>query len=203
MGTSPAVFDIEKLDYLNGYYIRHKSLEKLTRLCVPYLINTDFIKEISNLPPLSGVPFAGKFVICKTKEKVNFDFLKNVVQLEQERMKRLSEIGELTEFFFVDKLDYEPKLLIWKKMTLQDVKRNLEEIYEQLDKIPKKNWTNDSIEDAVMSYIKAKKGNVGEYLWPMRVALTGQKGSPGPFEVAEVLGKEGSLERIQQGINKI
>ena len=193
MGTSPAVFDIEKLDYLNGYYIRRKSLDKLTRLCVPYLVNVGFIKEISNL----------KFVICKTKEKVNFDFLKNVVQLEQERMKRLSEIGELTEFFFTDKLDYEPKLLIWKKMTLQDVKHNLEEIYEQLEKIPKENWTNDSIEDSIMSYLQARKLKMGDYLWPMRVALTGRKGSPGPFAVAEVLGKERSMNRIKSAIQML
>ncbi len=189
MGTSPAVFDIEKLDYLNGYYIRQKDLDELVKLCTPFL-ESYYQKKGSKIP-------------LKALRTFDQKYIKNVIELEQERLKKLSEIGELTEFFFVDKLDYEPKLLIWKKMTLQDVKHNLEEIYGQLEKIPEKNWTNDSIKDAIMSYIKAKKGNVGEFLWPMRVALTGQKGSPGPFEVAEVLGKEKSLERIKEGMRKL
>jgi len=179
MGTSPAVFDIEKLDYFNGYYIRQKPLEELVELCMPFMKNN----------------------LTKTqKHKNTKTFIKKVVALEQERLKKLSEIGELTEFFFVDKLEYEADLLIWKKMSKQDVKNNLQEVCEQLKKIPKENWTNDSIEDALISYIQAKQGKVGEYLWPMRVALTGKKASPGPFEVAEVLGKEESLRRIRQAV---
>ncbi|MFA6389317.1 MAG: glutamate--tRNA ligase, partial [Patescibacteria group bacterium] len=54
--------------------------------------------------------------------------------------------------------------------------------------------------DAVKSHIQAKNGSMGEYLWPMRVALTGRKASPPPFDVAEVLGKEESINRITQVI---
>lgn len=183
MGTSPAVFDIEKLDYFNGYYIRQLKLDKLVELCKPFL--QENLKKTAR------------------EEARQADYIKKVVALEQERLKKLSEIGELTEFFFVDELKYKPELLIWKKMSKKDVKKNLEEVYEQLEKIPAKNWTNDSIEDSVMNYIKNKQGKVGEYLWPMRAALTGRKASPGPFEVAEVLGKDVSLNRIKVGINKL
>ena len=72
-----------------------------------------------------------------------------------------------------------------------------------MEKIPEKNWTNDSIEDGLMSYIKAKEAKVGDYLWPMRVALTGRQASPGPFDVAEVLGKVESLNRIKRGIGML
>ena len=176
MGTSPAIFDVEKLDYINGYYIRQMNLEKLVELCKPYLGEN----------------------LKKTPE-----FIKKVVATEQERLKKLSEIGELTKFFFVDKLEYDSKFLIWKKLSEKEVKNNLEQVLEQLEKIPEKNWTNDSIEDALISYIKAKEEKVGNFLWPMRVALTGRKASPGPFEVAEVLGKEESLKRVKQGIDKL
>ena len=54
-----------------------------------------------------------------------------------------------------------------------------------------------------MPLIKAKEEKVGNYLWPMRVALTGKKASPGPFDVAEVLGKEESLKRIIAAIKKL
>ncbi|MFA6389855.1 MAG: glutamate--tRNA ligase, partial [Patescibacteria group bacterium] len=167
MGTSPAIFDIEKLDYFNGYYIRHKSLDEIYKLCLPYL--EENLKKTSN---------------PKKKSK---SFIKAVISLEQERLKKLSEIGELTEFLFVDKPEYDPELLVWKKMTIDQVKQNLQEIIEVLGRIPEDNWTNDSIEDAVKSHIQAKNGSMGEYLWPMRVALTGRKASPPPFDVAEVL----------------
>lgn len=176
MGTSSAVFDTEKLDYFNGYYIRHKDVEELAKLCLPYLT---------------------------LGEKFSFDYITKVVALEQERLKKLSDIGQATEFFFSDKLDYEPELLIWKKMSREDAKKNLEEILGALEKIPADSWTDDSLEEAVMTHIQAKRGKVGEYLWPMRACLTGRTASPGPFQVAEVLGREKSLERIRQGINKI
>jgi glutamyl/glutaminyl-tRNA synthetase len=170
-----AVFDIEKLDYLNGYYIRQKPLDELAKLCKPYL--------------------------AKEWEVKDEEYIKKVVSLEQERLKKLSDIVEATEFFFVDGLKYEPELLIWKKLTAPQVKKNLEEVIEQLEKIPEKNWMNDSIEEDLMTYIQAKELKTGDYLWPMRVALTGRKASPSPFDVAEVLGKEESLKRIKSSIS--
>lgn len=181
MGTSPAVFDIEKLDYLNGYYIRQKPLDELVALCLPYL----------------------KENLSKTTDdrKQTTEYVSKVVRLEQERLKKLSEIGELTEFFFTDDIEYPADLLIWKNLAPEQIKNNLQEVLEQLEKIPEENWTNNSIEEALMTYIKAKEAKVGDYLWPMRVALTGRKASPGPFDVAEVLGKEKSLTRIKNAIN--
>jgi len=172
-----AVFDLEKLDYLNGYYIRQKSLDELAKLCKPYL--------------------------AKERETKGEKYIKKVIALEQERLKKLSDIAEATEFFFVDELKYEPELLIWKKLTAEQVKENLGEVIEQLEKIPEINWTNDSIEEALMTYIKAKELKTGDYLWPMRVALTGRKASPSPFDVAEVLGKEGSLKRVKFAVSSL
>jgi len=192
IGTSPAIFDTAKLDYFNGYYIRQMDLDKLVSLCRPYLEKTQ--KHL----PRQIFGKAGK------NTKTDYaNYIKKIIALEQERLKKISEIGELTEFFFVDKLNYPADLLIWKKMAEVDVKKNLQKIEELLSVIPEKNWTNDSIEDDLISYIKAKNAKVGEYLWPMRVALTGQKASPGPFEVAEILGKNESLKRIKDAIKVI
>jgi glutamyl-tRNA synthetase len=179
INTSPAIFDTEKLDYLNGYYIRQMDMDKLFDLCLPYL--KKYWADKINL-----------------KKSVFNDpiFTKKVIGLEQERLKRLDEIGELTEFFFVENLDYESEMLVWKKMELGQAKKNLEKLIELLEKIPEENWTKTSIEEGIVNYLKTKELKIGEYLWPMRVALTGRKASPGPFEVAEVLGKEETLNRI-------
>jgi glutamyl-tRNA synthetase len=191
MGTSPAVFDLEKLDYLNGYYIRHKTIDELADLCVPYL--KIYAKENEELSQN----------ICNAiNEHISRKsaYLKNVIVLEKERMKKLSEVGVLTEFFFKDSLNYPWEMLVWKQMSDIDVKVNLQTIVELLEKIPDENWTKASLEDAIMSFITAKNAMVGEYLWPMRVSLTGRKGSPGPFEVAETLGKSNTLTRIIKAI---
>jgi glutamyl-tRNA synthetase len=181
VGTSPAVFDVEKLDYFNGYYIRHKNIDELITACLPYLQDN----------------------INKTEHEYKKDkeFLKKVVGLEQERLKKLSEIGEYTEFLFVDDLAVDAGILPWKKMTNAETKENLLQVAELIDSIPDKNWTNDSIEDAIVTYLKAKELRIGEYLWPLRVALTGKKASPGPFEVAEILGKAETLKRISQAVS--
>ncbi|MCK5510645.1 glutamate--tRNA ligase [Candidatus Parcubacteria bacterium] len=181
MNISPAIFDIEKLNYFNGYYIRKMDLEKLVKIIKPYLEET--IKKTSD------------------KKKQTDEFIKNVVSTEQERLKKLSEIGELTEFFFVDKLDYPKDMLLWKKQEETDCKKNLETIKNILEKISENEWTKKSIENIIIKYLKNNDLKVGDYLWPTRVALTGKKQSPGPFEVAFVLGKEESLNKIQNAIN--
>jgi len=183
IGISPAVFDIEKLTYFNGYYIRQKPLDELVDLCLPHL------KE--NLKIASD---------DRKKEK---KFIKQVVALEQERLKVLSEIGERTKFFFQGLIDYPAELLIWKKLSPEEIRNNLKTVYALLDVIPKNTWTHHSVGDALKTHIEAKQLKTGDYLWPMRAALTGEKASPGPFEVAEVLGKKESLERIKMGIEKL
>jgi len=182
INVSPAIFDTEKLDYFNGYYIRQMDLDELILMAKPYLE-----KNIN---------------LSSKAHKKTLEFLKSVVRIEKERLKKLSDIGELTKFLFLDKLEYSQDLLIWKKNTLKDTKDNLKKLIELLEKIPEENWTDNSLEDAIISWIKAQDLKVGDYLWPMRVALSGKKASPGPFEIAEALGREESLFRISEAINK-
>lgn len=192
IGISPAIFDIEKLDYMNGVYIRKKSVEELTGLVMPFLVESKLL-DISN----------HKFINNITGEEMSAHELRQIVSLAQERMRKLSEVGELSEFFFLVSPRYEKDLLIWKKFTEEQIKSNLLEVSSLLERIPEEDWTRGSIEDALMSHIQARGVTVGEMLWPMRAGLTGRKASPGPFEVAEVLGKEKSLKRLKMAIEKL
>ena len=184
MNKSNAIFNLEKLDWFNAHYIKEMDLDKLTKLCLPYL-----------------------------EKNIDFDYVKKIVALEQKRIKKLSEIGEITKFFFTDELEYDSDLLIWNpparfaarqageagKMSLKDVKSNLELLEKELEKIG--DFSQKTLEDRLMPL--TEKYGTGEFLWPLRVALTGQKASPGPFEIMEVLGKEKTLKRIKQAINKV
>lgn len=199
---SGAIFNIEKLDWMNGYYIRQKPLDELTILCLPYLEKNGLIKKIPNTNPPIGRQIPNlKFLIINTKEKVGFEWLKKVIALEQERMKKLSEISELANFFFVEKLDYDSELLRWKKQNDQEIIKNLTLAEKELIKIKEKDFKREKIEKILMTL--TKDTGVGELLWPFRVALTGRKASPGPFEVAEVLGKRRVLDRIKRAIDRI
>lgn len=183
IGTSPAIFDTEKLDFLNGAYIREKKINDLVELVSPYL------KENLSL--------------AKKEEKKTDEFIKKVVALEQERLKKLSEIGEATKFFFLEELDYESDLLVWKKLTKDEIKNNLEKLVDFFGKISEKDWTSKKLEEKTIKHLKENDLKAGDFLWPMRVALTGRKASPGPFEVADCLEKEESLKKIKEAINKL
>ncbi|HBT81268.1 hypothetical protein A2757_00015 [Candidatus Giovannonibacteria bacterium RIFCSPHIGHO2_01_FULL_48_47] len=158
-----AVFDIKKLEWLNGEYIREKSLEDLLELSRPYLGQTDDEK------------------------------LKKILALEKTRLNKLSDLREAALYFFKEP-EYSKELLSpparagWKGTEdYQLIKKHLKKITELLP---------DS--DKIMSY--AEKEGRGEVLWPLRVALSGRKNSPGPFEIMEVLGKEESIKRIKHAL---
>lgn len=175
IGASPSIFDEEKLDYLNGYYIRQKSIAELRVLCNPYLLEAGL--------------------------DLDEDKAEKFLSLAQERMKTLSEAPELISF--LNKLpDYESDLLVWKKSNIQDAKLNLQTLRDYLFKISGDNWQKDKLEESVIAYIKEIEGKNGDYLWPLRVALSGLKNSPTPFEIAFVLGKEETISRIDIALSK-
>lgn len=163
-----AICNMQRLDWINGHYIRQKSLAELTELCKPHLPENTFDNAK----------------------------LQTIVGLYQERLKKLSEIGEFADFFFVQQPEYDKELLRWKQATDKETKQNLQKVHDLLDAVGESNWNKETIEKTVMPEAE-KLENRGFMLWPMRAALTGKKASAGPFEVAEVLGREQTLQRIQ------
>ena len=176
VNKSGAVFDTQKLDWLNGHYLRSKTPKEFTKLCLPYLKNAGIITDGKNI--------------------------KAIVQTEQNRVKILSEIVEATAFFFSFP-EYDVNLLRWKETQNEQLVNNLQLVYTVLRNVTAKTWQAKQLEKALFATIKERQLNNGEVLWPLRVALTGRKASPGPFEVAAALGKKESLHRIQHAIQKI
>ena len=198
---SGAIFNTKKLDYLNGFYIRQKSLEKLTKLCLPYFIKKGFLKltiESEQYPPArGGENIRQVFEIADTKEKIDFNYLKKVISLYQKRLKKISDIADFADFFFKNKLDYPKELLSWKDGSGEKIYQSLDKTLNIFSKIKSNNWNKEDIKNALMPEAEKLKDR-GYLLWPLRVALTGKKASAGPFEIAEVLGKEKTLKRIEE-----
>ena len=106
-------------------------------------------------------------------------------------------ISDSVEFFFKDNIEYDKGLLIWKDMTDGEAKEVLDRLDKILRDVKDKEWSKTNLEKILMP--EAEKGkDRGRLLWPLRAALTGKKASAGPFEVAEILGKEKTLVRIKQ-----
>ncbi len=189
---SGAIFNIEKLDWLNGFYIRQKSIARLTELCIPYF------QQKAGL-------FIGKGLKIGESQEISAGTvpgrglsLQKIVKLYQERLKKLSDIYEFTDFFFKEKLEYKKELLIWKDMDDRGVKDSLNKSKKLLSKIKDSDWDTGNIEKTFM-----EQENRGYLLWPLRVAITGKKASASPFDIAEILGKEKTLLRIKEASKKI
>jgi glutamyl-tRNA synthetase len=174
VGKSPAIFDQQKLDYLNGYYIRKLMLGELAKLAMPYL---------------KGEAYA------EAKDK-----LMVALALVQERIKKLSEIPELIRFFFEKPKGFE-HILVSKGSDREKTKLALSEAHKYLSE--ETDFGRDSLEKLLRAVAEKNHLRSGEVLWPIRVALTGNEASPGTFEVLEALGKEESLARIKTALDML
>lgn len=172
-----AVFNLEKLNWYNREYLKIIDEKRLSDLCIPLLEE--------------------KYVIS------NFQYpISKMIALERERATNLLELVENLRFLF-EELPYESDILVWKKDTREGTKNKLQELCDHLNTFGVQEWTREKLYEKTEEWIKEKDYGVGDVLWPMRVALSGQKNSPGPYEIAEVLGKEKSLERINKAIKKL
>lgn len=207
---SGAVFDIKKLDWINSEWIKRISLDDLYERSKEFWEQKEFYAtwnmEHARLP---ATPDRGESARQGTwDEKYKENYIKKVLTVERERLEKLFEVGENGKFFF-QKPEYESDLLRWKDMKNEDIHNSLKISLDTLEGIDENSWTSENIQEELMAAaednFKTEDGKIdrGSLLWPLRAALTGEKKSPSPFEVAWVLGKEETLSRIKNAIEKI
>ncbi len=173
--ASPAVWNYDKLDHMNGYYIRQLAPEDLAGRLIPFFEKAGWKAD---------------------REKVL-----QIVPLIRERIKRLSDAVAVADFFFLEKLPpYDAAELIPKKGDAAMALAALERAREALGKVE---FTRGAIETALRSEAEKLGVKAGQMFHPIRVAISGRKVSPPLFESLEVLGKETSLERIDEAIVKL
>jgi glutamyl/glutaminyl-tRNA synthetase len=145
-----------------------------------------------------------EYKIKETGEKISLDLIKKIILLYQERLKKLSEISELTDFFFKGKLIFEKELLRWKNMADREIKTSLDRLLKILSKIKEGEWNKENLQKYILPEAEKlakelkREGDRGCLLWPFRVALTGKEASAPPFEIAEILGKKKTIQRIKE-----
>jgi glutamyl/glutaminyl-tRNA synthetase len=123
--------------------------------------------------------------------------------LEQTLIKKLTDLPIQIENFIKDKIDYSSEILVWKKSTPEKTKEVLNKLRSELEKIEENDFVLETIEKKVMNFIESQSLGNGDVLWPFRVALSGKDKSPGPYEIADALGKEMTLDRLNTAISKL
>lgn len=183
-----AVFDIEKLGWVNAEYIRKKSPRELAELLLAPGSYNDIALKLARL----GVGDPG--------ELYDKQYLEKVIAIEQPRLRNLAEIPEHTYYFSIPH-EYDALLLAWKKMTLSGVRDSLNRAKAIIENAPDENFDQRGLEERFFKEIG--RGDKGELLWPLRVALTGERASPGPFELMELFGKTRTCACIAAALHKV
>ncbi|MBI4457833.1 glutamate--tRNA ligase [Candidatus Uhrbacteria bacterium] len=173
-----AVFNREKLDWMNREYIRMTADERLVELAAPFFANAK----------IDGSP----------------EMFRKAIALEKQRVTTLKEFPEATAYLFVDTVETEAGKIPWKKSTPGVAKERLAALAEFLAGQSDTLFADmKAIEKAVLGLIVERGWTNAETLWPLRYALTGREASPSPFEVAWALGKDASLRRIEAAITQL
>ena len=176
VGKSGAVFNLQKLDWFNKEYIKRLPDEVLA------FMSAHFFKSIIH-------------------RDINVSELVKYISLEKERVTTLAELPEALKFVF-ELPDYDKSMLVWKKSTQDELNKILPALKEYLNTIGVQDWNKEVLEKRAGEWIAQNNYSVGTVMWPLRVALSGQQNSPGPFEIAEALGKDESIHRIEIAIKK-
>jgi glutamyl-tRNA synthetase len=178
VSKTAAIFNREKLDWMNGLYIRGLSLEDFTRQSLSFLER--------DLPP-------------EAKRPLDFDYIKEIAPLIQERAKTLAEVSDLVQFFFVDELDHESNPPIGKDMTPESAVRALEVSLKRLEQLGA--FDSESLEALLRPLAEELELKTGQLFGTLRVAVTGRTAAPPLFQTMAVLGKERCLGRIETALS--
>lgn len=170
-----AVMNIEKLDWMNHYYIMQLSENALMTVVSPFLPNVDFA-----LPAI-----------------------RRAVMVERDRVQRLTEFAEkLAPYVAIG--EYDAAILVWKKADGEDAKTQLSGVRAYIESLTDDVFTGiPLLEASIKEYISTNGLQNGNVLWPLRVALSGMEKSASPYELLWALGKEESLQRISSAIAKL
>ena len=173
-------FSLEKVQK-SGAVFNQEKLDWLSNLYTKQMDNKVFAKIAKDFIP------------------ENWELNEAMMNSVKERINRFGELEDLVRFYF-ELPQYEAALLVWKEMSKGQVKESLEKARGIVEAIPDTDFKTDLLEKTILEAISGESR--GEILWPLRVALSGQKNSPSPFEIMAALGKEESLARIDRALTK-
>lgn len=176
--THAAVFDAQKLLWMNGQYIRQRSVEDIISLILPYIQKAGLISDPATADELQ--------------------YLGMITPLIHDRLKILSEAPEQVDFFLKSELEYDQKG-VDKWLKKEGASELLNHVADKLESL--QDWKPEAIEETVRAAGTEKGAEGGKVIHPVRMAATGRTVGPGLFETLEVLGKGKVVARLRKAAN--
>lgn len=177
LSASPSRFDLKKAQWLNGQHMRTLSVEALRDRVLPILAKT-------------GFDLSGKSV----------EWLTRMTAICQEKLKFLNDIVAYTDFFFAEPTEYEekPARKLWTGPDARELMCVIRDTMSSMDV-----WSAEALKLRYETLAESSGQGVGHYIHPTRLALTGKSVGPGLYELAELLGKEACVARVDRAIQFI
>ena len=172
VSKSPAAFSYDKLEWMNGVYIRQLGLDDLAERLMPFLTGAGLPADLSTV--------------------------RRIVPLVQERLKKLTDTVEWVDFFFVDQISYDPALLVGKKMTAVESLVALRKARETLAALP--DFQEETLEKALRALADQLGLKDRQLFGIIRVAATGKTVAPPLFGTLSILGRGRVLERMDYAL---
>jgi glutamyl-tRNA synthetase len=179
VSRTAAVFNKEKLEWMNGVYLRNLSLDEFVNRALPFLDD--------------GLP-------AEVKRPLDSDYVHAIMPMIQERARTLAEVTQLCDFFFIDELEYDGRLLT-DKIDKVDAVRSLQTSVDLL--MASESWDADYLEAKLRPMADDLKLKTGVFFGLLRVAVTGRTAAPPLFQTMSVLGKERCLKRLRKALVKL
>jgi glutamyl-tRNA synthetase len=180
MGKTAAAFNQEKLDWMNGVYIRNMPLEDLTK---------------------AVLPFIEKFLPPEVKRPIDTEYVRQIAPLIQPRILTLKDAATYADFFFIDKLEHVPAKFVDKKTDAQTALKALKAAEEKLTSLS--SFDKDTLESTLRQLADSLGIKAGQLFNVLRVATTARDATPPLFETMAVLGKERCHKRIKTAITRL
>lgn len=175
VAKNPAVFDVEKLNWINGYYIRKTPIEKITELAVPYLQTAGYIAETLN--------------------ESEMDKITHIMAAVQDYLPFLSDVKEHVGIFFAENIEFENEEA--KQVLAEEQVPQVLKLF--WDKISQEEELESTLVKKLLKETSKELGLGGRKVFmPIRVALTGQMHGPELHDIIPILGKEKILKRFKQ-----
>jgi glutamyl-tRNA synthetase len=180
ISKTAAIFNKDKLAWMNGVYLRQLSQEEFVRQAMPFLDR--------NLPSSVNRP-------------LNNGYIRQLMPLIQERSKSLAEVPQLADFFFLDELQYDTSLLLNSGVDARSATQTLEIARQKLEQI--ETWNATSLEGILRPLATELGLTTGKFFGLLRVAITGRTAAPPLFQTMAVLGKERCLKCLTSALQRL
>jgi glutamyl-tRNA synthetase len=178
VGKAAAVFNPEKLLWLNSQYIIKSSSKKLADLVKPFLVKEKIIDD---------------------GQEIDMEWMSRAIDTLKERSKTLIELAKSLRYYIAEEIEYDEKA---KSKFLNDKSRDLlTELKDGLESLDQ--FSESAIEQLFRAIVEKHDIKLGKLAQPVRVALTGGTQSPGIFEVIDVIGRDKTIKRLKSAIDSI